>query len=72
MGQHLRVFDVAVADRTVTDQEDDVVPLVLAHSGEILLGAEAREEIDAVTPLLNGIIPSIQAQIAFHDLFGKA
>ena len=71
MGQHLRVFDVAVADRTVTDQENDMVPLVLAHWRKVLLGAEASEEIDAVKPLLNGIIPSIQAQVAFHDLLGK-
>ena len=72
MGQHLRVFDVAVADRTVTDEEDDVVPFILAHGRKILLGAKLDEEIDAVKPLLDGIIPGIQAKVAFHDLFGKA
>ena len=72
MGQHLRIFDVAVTNRSITNQEDNMMPLVLAHGGKILLGAEAREEIDAVEPLLDGVIPAIQAEVAFHDLLGKA
>ena len=72
MGQDGCVLDVSVTNRTVADEEDDMVPLVLAHWRKVLLGAEASEEINAVKPLLNGIIPSIQAQVAFHDLLGKA
>ena len=71
MGQDRRVFDVAVANRTITNQEDDMMPLVLAHGGEVLFGTKTREEIDAVEPLLDGVIPAIQAQVAFPDLIGK-
>ena len=71
MGQNSGVFDVAVTNRTITNQEDDMVPLVLAHSGEILFGTKTREKIDAVEPLLDGVIPAIQAQVAFPDLIGK-
>ena len=71
MGQHRRVFDVAIANRTIADQEDDMMPLVVAHGGEVLFGTKTREEINAVEPLLEGVIPAIQAQIAFQNLLGK-
>ena len=71
MGQHRRVFDVAVANRTITNQEDDMMPLVLAHGGEILFGTKTREEIDAVEPLLDGVIPGIEAQISIQNLLSK-
>ena len=71
MGQHRRVFDVAVANRTITNQEDDMMPLVLANGGEVLFGTKTREEIDAVKPLLDGVIPGIEAQISIQNLLGK-
>ena len=71
MGQDRRVFDVAVANRTITNQEDDMMPLVLAHGGEVLFGTKTREEIDAVEPLLDGVIPGIEAQISIQNLLGK-
>jgi predicted aspartyl protease len=71
MGQNGSVFDVAVANRTITNQEDDMMPLVLAHGGEILLGTKTREEIHAVEQLLDGVIPGIEAQISIQNLLGK-
>jgi hypothetical protein len=72
MGQHRRVFDVSVANRSITNQEDDMMPLVLAHGGEVLFGTKTREEIDAVEPLLDGVIPGIEAQISIQNLLSKA
>jgi hypothetical protein len=48
-----------------------MMALVLAHGGEVLFGTKTREEINAVEPLLEGVIPAIQAQIAFQNLLGK-
>jgi hypothetical protein len=47
------------------------MPLVLAHGGEVLFGTKTREEIDAVEPLLDGVIPGIEAQIPIQNLLGK-
>jgi hypothetical protein len=49
-----------------------VVALVVTECWEALFGTQAGEEIHAVDPLLNGVIPTIEAEIPRKNLDGEA
>jgi hypothetical protein len=66
------IFDIAVANSLIANEEKDVLPFILSHYGNALLRTKAGEEVDSMDPLFDSIVPTIEPQRASHDLLGKA
>ena len=67
-----KVFDVSVASRPIAGQEDDVVALVVAQRGDFLIRQDGGQEVHAVDPLFDRIIPAVEAQVPGKHLSGEA